>query len=170
MLCPCVFHIPLSCTKFLHFVYYCIDNIIVYTLLCIVLNMILSLILLIVITTTTIIIIIIIIYYYYYYYYYNYYYYNYYYHNYYYYNYYYHCCTYCCKAFADDKEIIAMSELRQSLEANDLARFERTLKAKQNRIVDEPFLMTYIYPLRRRMREQVAKLYNFIVNGPYANF
>ena len=34
------------------------------------------------------------------------------------------------QAFADDKEIIAMSELRQSLEKNDLAKFERTLKAK----------------------------------------
>lgn len=59
------------------------------------------------------------------------------------------------KVFADDKEIIAMSELRMSLESNDLARFERLLKNKQNRIVDEPFLMTYIEPLRRRMREQV---------------
>jgi COP9 signalosome complex subunit 2 len=59
------------------------------------------------------------------------------------------------KVFADDKEIIAMSDLRQCLEANDLARFERIVRNKQYRIVDEPFLMTYIQPLRRRMREQV---------------
>lgn len=59
------------------------------------------------------------------------------------------------KVFTDDKEIIAMSELRLSLEKNDLPRFERTIKNKQNRILDEPFLMTYIQPLRRRMREQV---------------
>jgi COP9 signalosome complex subunit 2 len=59
------------------------------------------------------------------------------------------------KVFNDDKEILAMSELRQSLEANDLPRFERILQNKQNRIVDEPFLMKYIDPLRRRMREQV---------------
>jgi hypothetical protein len=66
------------------------------------------------------------------------------------------------KVFADDKEIIAMADLRQSLEANDLVRFERILKNKQNRIVDEPFLMTYIQPLRRRMREQVQ-----LINLPH---
>jgi COP9 signalosome complex subunit 2 len=59
------------------------------------------------------------------------------------------------KVFADDKEILAMSELRQSLEANDLPRFEKILRNKQNHIIDEPFLMTYIEQLRRRMREQV---------------
>jgi hypothetical protein len=45
---------------------------------------------------------------------------------------------------------------RQSLEANDLTRFEKTIQNKRNRILDEPFLMTYIEPLRRRMREQVG--------------
>jgi COP9 signalosome complex subunit 2 len=59
------------------------------------------------------------------------------------------------KVFADDKEVLAMSDLRQSLEANDLSRFERVLQNKQNHIVDEPIIMTYIAPLRRRMREQV---------------
>lgn len=59
------------------------------------------------------------------------------------------------KAYADDKEILAMSELRQCLEATDLPRFERVLKDKRNRILDEPFLMKYIQPLRKRMREQV---------------
>lgn len=59
------------------------------------------------------------------------------------------------KVFAEDKEILAMSELRRSLEANDLPHFEKTIRNKQNRILDEPFLMTYIQPLRRRMREQV---------------
>mmetsp|Transcript_31789 Transcript_31789/g.53628 ORF Transcript_31789/g.53628 Transcript_31789/m.53628 type:complete len:462 (-) Transcript_31789:41-1426(-) len=59
------------------------------------------------------------------------------------------------KVFSDDREVVAMSDLRQCLEANDLARFERTVRNKQNRIQDEPFLMTYIQPLRRRMREQV---------------
>lgn len=58
------------------------------------------------------------------------------------------------KVFAEDKEIMAMSELRDSLESNDLSRFERILKNKQNRILDEPFLMRYIEPLRRRMQEQ----------------
>ncbi len=59
------------------------------------------------------------------------------------------------KAFADDPEIVAMSDLRQSLEANDLARFEKTVNNKKNRILDEPFLMKYLTPLRRRIREQV---------------
>jgi COP9 signalosome complex subunit 2 len=62
------------------------------------------------------------------------------------------------KVFSDDREIVAMSDLRACLEANDLARFERTVRNKQNRIIDEPFLMTYIQPLRRRMREQVRSV------------
>lgn len=56
---------------------------------------------------------------------------------------------------AEDKEIVAMADLRQSLEANDLRRFERILNNPANRILDEPLLMTYIQPLRRRMHEQV---------------
>jgi COP9 signalosome complex subunit 2 len=48
-----------------------------------------------------------------------------------------------------------MADLRQSLEANDLRRFERILNNPANRILDEPLLMTYIQPLRRRMHEQV---------------
>jgi COP9 signalosome complex subunit 2 len=62
------------------------------------------------------------------------------------------------KVFADDPEIVAMSDLRQSLEANDLASFERTVANKKNRISDEPFLMKYLQPLRRRMREQVSSV------------
>jgi COP9 signalosome complex subunit 2 len=57
--------------------------------------------------------------------------------------------------YAEDREILAMSELRQCLEATDLPRFERILADKRNRITDEPFLMTYIGPLRKRMREKV---------------
>ena len=61
------------------------------------------------------------------------------------------------KAFSEDKEILAMSELRSSLDENDLGRFERTIRNKNNKIAEEPFLMTYIHPLRRRMREQVER-------------
>lgn len=60
------------------------------------------------------------------------------------------------KVYQDDKEIIAMSDLRQSLESNDLRRFERILHDKKNRIEEEPLLMKYIQPLRRRMHEQVV--------------
>lgn len=59
------------------------------------------------------------------------------------------------RVFGDDPEIMAMSDLRQSLEANDLARFEKTVSNKKNRIQDEPFIMKYLAPLRRRIREQV---------------
>lgn len=48
-----------------------------------------------------------------------------------------------------------MSDLRKSLEANDIRKFERTIRDKSNKISDEPFLMRYIEPLRRRMQEQV---------------
>lgn len=58
--------------------------------------------------------------------------------------------------YAEDKEIIAMVDLRQALEATDLPKFERVLKDKRNRIQDEPFLVKYIEPLRKRMREQVC--------------
>lgn len=67
------------------------------------------------------------------------------------------------KVFSDDVEIVAMSDLRQSLEANDLARFERTVNNKKNRISDEPFIMKYLEPLRRRMREQVLLVEKLIV-------
>jgi COP9 signalosome complex subunit 2 len=60
------------------------------------------------------------------------------------------------KVYADDIEILAMSELRLSLEANDLRRFEKTIKDKRNRIADDSLLMTYIGSLRNRMREQVG--------------
>ena len=48
-----------------------------------------------------------------------------------------------------------MSELRQALEANDMDRFEKTIRNKANRLQDEPLVMRYIAPLQRRMREQV---------------
>lgn len=59
------------------------------------------------------------------------------------------------KVYAEDREILAMSELRTCLEDVDLPKFERVLKDKRNRILDEPYLMKYIQPLRKRMREQV---------------
>jgi len=58
-------------------------------------------------------------------------------------------------AFQEEREIVAMRSLRTSYEANDLNSFERTLKDKSNRILEDPFIMTYVEPLRRRMREQV---------------
>jgi COP9 signalosome complex subunit 2 len=57
--------------------------------------------------------------------------------------------------YCDDKEIVAMKKLREALEANDLKKFEKILKNKQNRIADEPFLMKYIEPLRVQMHKLV---------------
>lgn len=62
--------------------------------------------------------------------------------------------------YAEDKEIVAMVELRQALEATDLPKFERVLKDKRNKIQEEPFLIKYIEPLRKRMREQVSSYLN----------
>jgi COP9 signalosome complex subunit 2 len=59
------------------------------------------------------------------------------------------------KVFSDDAEIVAMEALRQSLEANDLLKFEKIIKNPKNRIQTEAFLVKYLEPLRRRMREQV---------------
>lgn len=58
------------------------------------------------------------------------------------------------KAFKDDVEIKAMLELRRALDTGDLRKFERTIRDKRNGIVDEPFLMTHIGPLRQKMQEQ----------------
>ena len=48
-----------------------------------------------------------------------------------------------------------MMELRMAYEGNDLAKFERTLHDKRNRITEDPFVMTYLGPLRQRIRESV---------------
>ena len=58
-------------------------------------------------------------------------------------------------AYQDEKEIVAMRNLRSAYEANDLGSFEKTLLDKSNRILADPFIMTYVEPLRRKMREQV---------------
>lgn len=50
---------------------------------------------------------------------------------------------------------MAMMDLRMAYEGNDLAKFERTLHDKRNRITEDPFVMTYLDPLRRRIRESV---------------
>lgn len=67
------------------------------------------------------------------------------------------------KVYIEDPEIKAMSDLRKSLEANDIRKFERTIRDKKNKISDEVFLMTYIEPLRKRMQQQV--LLNLVI--PY---
>ena len=48
-----------------------------------------------------------------------------------------------------------MIDVRMAYEGNDLAKFECTLHDKRNRITDDPFVMTYLGPLRQRIRESV---------------
>ena len=59
------------------------------------------------------------------------------------------------KAYAEETEIAAMRNLRSAYDANDLDAFERTLRDRRAKILDDPFIMSYLAPLRRRMREQV---------------
>lgn len=61
------------------------------------------------------------------------------------------------KVFERDPEIAAMTELRRYLQDNDLKRFENVLADKRNGIATEEVLMTYIEPLRQRMREHVLQ-------------
>jgi COP9 signalosome complex subunit 2 len=68
------------------------------------------------------------------------------------------------RIYAEDPEIVALGELRQSLEAADLARFERVLRddrgPRSHRLREEPLLMQYLEPLRRKMREQVSVMHD----------
>lgn len=57
--------------------------------------------------------------------------------------------------FQEETEIVAMMKLRMAYEGNDLAMFERTLHDRRNKITEDPFVMTYIDPLRQRIRESV---------------
>jgi hypothetical protein len=59
------------------------------------------------------------------------------------------------RAFQDDEEIMAMQTLQSAYKAKDFISFERTLENEANRILAEPFIMEYVKPLQRRMREQV---------------
>ena len=59
------------------------------------------------------------------------------------------------KAYQEEREITAMKQLRVAYDANDLATFEKTLNDKRTKITDDPFVMSFIDPLRRRMRENV---------------
>ena len=59
------------------------------------------------------------------------------------------------KAYQEEKEITAMRTLRLAYDANDLGAFEATLRDRRAKILDDPFIMSYLAPLRRRMREQV---------------
>lgn len=60
------------------------------------------------------------------------------------------------RIYAEDAEVAALGELRRSLEVADLPRFERVLRDPRNRVAEEPLLLRYLEPLRKKMREQVG--------------
>lgn len=64
------------------------------------------------------------------------------------------------KVFQDDPEIIAMQELRECLEANDLIKFESIIKNPKNLIETDSYLMQFLKPLRVKMREEA--ILNFL--------
>lgn len=59
------------------------------------------------------------------------------------------------KVYKDDKEILAMMQLRSAYEMNDISAFERLLRDKRNHIIDDPFIMKFVDPLLRNIRSQV---------------
>ena len=60
------------------------------------------------------------------------------------------------RAYQEESEIVAMQNLRAAYEANNLSSFERILGTPSNRILADPFIMSFLSPLRRAMHEQVT--------------
>eukprot|EP00742_Colponemidia_sp_Colp-10_P001549 GILJ01001661.1.p1 GENE.GILJ01001661.1~~GILJ01001661.1.p1 ORF type:complete len:464 (-),score=91.71 GILJ01001661.1:211-1563(-) len=59
------------------------------------------------------------------------------------------------KVYKDDPEIQAMVDLRQAYEANDINQIEKIINDKKNRILEDPFIRTYIEDLLNNIRRQV---------------
>ena len=59
------------------------------------------------------------------------------------------------KVYKDELEITAMVQLRTAYEMKDVKQFEKLLATRQNRILEDPFIMTYLEPLLRNIRAQV---------------
>lgn len=63
-------------------------------------------------------------------------------------------------SYKQDPEIVAMTELIDACERNDIKQFDRVLKDKKNRksIMEDKFLYTHLEPLIRRVRKQVIEV------------
>lgn len=59
------------------------------------------------------------------------------------------------KVYSDDTEIIAMSQLRNCMELNNIKKFESIIANKSNKILEDELLMKYIDTLRYRMKEHI---------------
>jgi len=59
------------------------------------------------------------------------------------------------KPFADHPELVAMTNLVQAYQRNEIRRFERLLKVNREAIMDDPFIREYIDDLLKSIRTQV---------------
>lgn len=59
------------------------------------------------------------------------------------------------KVYQDEQEIKAMVDLRAAYENNNIVQFEKLLRDKRNRILEDAFIMNYVTPLLRNIRAQV---------------
>uniref|UniRef100_A0A7R9YB37 PCI domain-containing protein n=1 Tax=Pinguiococcus pyrenoidosus TaxID=172671 RepID=A0A7R9YB37_9STRA len=59
------------------------------------------------------------------------------------------------KVFQDDREIMAMMDLRMAYESSDMQGFDRILQNKSNKILEDEYLKMFVERLRNRMRESV---------------
>jgi COP9 signalosome complex subunit 2 len=59
------------------------------------------------------------------------------------------------KVYQEEQEIKAIVQLREAYENNNISLFERLLRDKRNRILEDAFIMSYVEPLLRNIRAQV---------------
>jgi COP9 signalosome complex subunit 2 len=59
------------------------------------------------------------------------------------------------KPYKSDAEIVAMNNLVQAYERNDIKQFEKILKENKKTILDDPFMKDYIDDLLKNIRTQV---------------
>lgn len=59
------------------------------------------------------------------------------------------------KPYKNDPEIIAMTNLVEAYQQNDISKFERILRTNRRTIMDDPFIRNYVEDLLRKIRTQV---------------
>lgn len=59
------------------------------------------------------------------------------------------------KVYMEDKQIIAITQLRAAFEANDINQIQQILNAKDSHILDDPFIIQYLDDLLRNIRLNV---------------
>ena len=59
------------------------------------------------------------------------------------------------KVYMEDKQIVAITQLRAAFEANDINQIQQILNAKDSHILDDPFIIQYLDDLLRNIRLNV---------------